>query len=156
MPKFMSTSSQPFLRSIAQLNYYFRGRNKRISRIQFKWQRRFRCSKSCSSFVGRFIYLLYLFFFCFVFFYTFAWQVLKKNTCVTRAWTCLKIAYWLKEDWVRRFQHGKQLEQDSYSRQRCFCCNNRGSSKCIFKHSFSSRKGQVRAKMLKILKLFSR
>ena len=96
-------------------------------------------------------------FFCFVFFlYLCVTSPQKKKTCVTRAWTCLKIAYWLKEDWVRRFQHGKQLEQDSYSRQRCFCCNNRGSSKCIFKHSFSSRKGQVRAKMLKILKLFSR
>lgn len=33
MPKFMSTRSQPFLRSIARLNYYYRGRNKRISRI---------------------------------------------------------------------------------------------------------------------------
>ena len=105
--------------------------------------------------------LLVILFICSICFFLFCFFIplrdkSSKKTCVTRAWTCLKIAYWLKEDWVRRFQHGKQLEQDSYSRQRCFCCNNRGSSKCIFKHSFSSRKGQVRAKMLKILKLFSR
>lgn len=43
-------------------------------------------------------------------------------------------------------QHGEKHQQDSSSWQRCFSCSNRRSCQCIFKHSVSFSKSQVRCK----------
>lgn len=43
-------------------------------------------------------------------------------------------------------QHGEKHQQDSSSWRRCFSCSNRRSCQCIFKHSVSFSKSQVRCK----------